>query len=105
MPFNYSLGARDIRNQLRRKGWTYELGGPDPMPGDLVFWWRGRPKGWQGHIGFVWKTENGILYTVEGNKGAFPARYNTFQYVLSQMPKVLGFAQIPEDFEQIADAA
>ncbi len=97
MPFKYSLGARNIRNQLKKKGWTYEDVTVEPLPGDIVFWWRGRPKGWQGHIGLVWMVENGILHTLEGNKGAFPARVNTFQYVLSRMPKVLGFAHIPDD--------
>ena len=95
MPFKYSLGARNIRNQLKKKDWTYEDVSVEPAPGDIVFWWRGRPKGWQGHIGLVWKVENGILYTLEGNKGTFPARVNTFQYVLSRVPKILGFAQIP----------
>ncbi len=94
MPFNYSLGARDIRNQFKRKGWTYELADEEPSPGDICFWWRGRPKGWQGHIGLVWKVEDGILYTLEGNKGRFPARVNIFDYVLSRVPKLLGFGRV-----------
>lgn len=96
MPFNYSLGARDIRNQFKRKGWTYEHGEKDPEPGDAVFWWRGRPEGWMGHIGLVRKLDNGILYTVEFNKGAFPAPVRGFEYVFSRMERVLGFGQVPD---------
>jgi hypothetical protein len=92
MPFKYSLGARDIRQQFKRKGWVVQA----PEPGDLVFWWRGRPDGWMGHIGFVWKLESGVLHTLEGNKGAFPSRVNTFDYIHSRMTRVLGFGRVLE---------
>lgn len=94
MPFHYSLGARDIRQQFARKGWAYEPGEKDPLPGDAVFWWRGRPDGWMGHIGFVVMRQNGILYTLEGNKGPFPAPVRTFSYVESRMEKILGFGRM-----------
>ena len=96
LPFRYSLGARDIREQFRRRGWTYQLeDGIEPAPGDIVVWWRGQPEGWMGHIGLVHHTEHGILYTVEGNKGGFPAPVRVFDYVVSRIDRLLGFGRVP----------
>lgn len=95
VPYRYSVGARDIRNQFKAKDWAFDAGQQDPEPGDIVVWWRGQPNGWQGHIGFVLKLEHGILYTVEGNKGNYPAPVKTFNYVLSRMDKLLGFGRAP----------
>ena len=96
MPFSYSVGARDIRNQLRNKGWEYKptLAAP-PQPGDIVTWWRGSQAGWQGHIGLVHSCADGVLTTIEGNRGAFPAKVGPFTYVLSRMERLLGFSRIP----------
>jgi hypothetical protein len=92
IPFRYSLGARDIRFQFKEKGWLLEEG-EVPEPGDIIVWWRGQPDGWKGHIGFVHHCENGIVYTIEGNKGAFPARVRGFDYVLSRVDRLLGFGR------------
>jgi len=95
-PFRYSLGARDIREQFRRRGWAYQLeDGKTPAPGDIVVWWRGQPEGWMGHIGLVHHSEHGILYTVEGNKGGFPAPVRVFDYVMSRIDRLLGFGRVP----------
>lgn len=96
MPFRYTAGARDLRNQCKRNGWTFDLRDHNPAPGDLAFWWRGRPEGWMGHAGMVAGFEHGILYTIEGNKGPFPAPLRTFSYVASRMEKLLGFARVQE---------
>ena len=93
IPFEYSLGARDIRTQFRRRGWAFDARDETPQPGDIVAWWRGQPDSWMGHIGFVLRVQDGILYTVEGNKGGFPAPVNTFDYVLSRMDRLLGFGR------------
>lgn len=94
MPFRYSLGARDIRNQFQRKGWAFDAGDRIPEPGDIVAWWRGQLQGWQGHIGLVHHVDDGILYTIEGNKGGFPAPVRVFDYVLSRMDRLLGFGRV-----------
>lgn len=96
-PFNYSLGARDIRSQFKSRGWAYDLGEDFPAPGDIVVWWRGQPEGWMGHIGLVHHLEDGVLWTIEGNKGSFPARVRTFPYVLSRVERLLGFGRVPDD--------
>ena len=46
------------------------------------------------HIGLVRKLEYGVLYTIEGNKGGFPAKVNQFDYVLSRMDNLLGFGRV-----------
>ena len=93
MPFSYSPGARAIRRQFKRKGWTFESpNGRQPKSGDLVVWWRGQFKGWQGHVGLVHQVRDGMLYTIEGNRGP---RVQGFSYVLSRMEKLLGFCHAP----------
>ncbi len=98
IPFRYSLGARDIRDQFRKKGWMYDLDETrQPEPGDIIVWWREQPSGWKGHIGLVHhRSEGGILYTIEGNKGGFPAPVRPFDYTLSHIDRLLGFGRVPE---------
>jgi len=92
MPFDYTLSARDLLNQFRRRGWAYDLAaGITPAPGDIVVWWRGQPSGWQGHAGLVYGCKDGMLYTIEGNR---TARVQGFSYVLSRMEKLLGFGRV-----------
>ncbi len=95
IPFNYSLGARDIREQFRQRGWTYDARDVAPEPGDIIVWWRGQPEGWQGHIGLVHHVADGILFTIEGNKGGFPAPVAVFDYVLGRIDRLLGFGRVP----------
>lgn len=96
MPFRYSVGAQSIRNKFKAKGWGFDAADTPPEPGDIVVWWRGTTRSWQGHIGLVHHCSDGILYTVEGNKGNFPAPVRQFDYVLDRMPKLLGFGRVPD---------
>jgi hypothetical protein len=92
---HYSLGARDIMKQMKNRDWTHKPGsGYNPLPGDLVFWWRVKLDGWQGHIGFVHQCQDGILYTIEGNKSP---RVQGFLYVLSRMERLLGFGHLQDN--------
>src|SRR5262245_7551306 len=44
IPFRYSVGARNIRDQFRERGWLIE---DAPLePGDIIVWWRGQSDGW-----------------------------------------------------------
>lgn len=97
IPFRYSLGARNIRNQFKSRGWAYDVSTDlQPEPGDIIVWWRGQQEGWKGHIGLVHSlSEGGILYTIEGNKGGFPAPVKAFDYVLSRIDRLLGFGRVP----------
>ena len=76
------LTAMNCRNQ--EKSYT-------PKPGDVVVWWRVSLAGWSGHAGLVHHSDNGILYTIEGNRSDKVAG---FDYVLSAMDKLLGFGEV-----------
>lgn len=97
IPFRYSLGARDIRSQFRQKGWLYDANENNtPEPGDIIVWWRDQPDSWKGHIGLVHHySPGGILYTIEGNKGGFPAPVRPFDYVFGSIDRLLGFGRVP----------
>ncbi len=93
MPFRYTVGARDLLSQCKRKGWAHLPGeGYEPQPGDVVVWWRVRAAGWQGHAGLVHHTAHGLLYTIEGNR---TARVAGFDYILADMDRLLGYAHVP----------
>lgn len=94
MPFNYTGGAQNVYKQLKKKGCAYDADSDNPpQPGDVCVWWRGDVKSWKGHVGIVWGYQNGIVYILEGNVGRFPARVRIFDYVLSRMNKLIGFAR------------
>ncbi|MCO4294462.1 CHAP domain-containing protein [Solitalea sp. MAHUQ-68] len=91
MPFKYTSGARNIYNQFKQKGWTFDGSGPQLEPGDIVSWWRvSMPSGF-GHIGIVHHFEDGFIYTIEGNKAANVAG---FSYVKTRMDKLLGYGRV-----------
>lgn len=94
MPFNYTVGARELLNQFQQKKWNYlRSDNVTPEPGDIVVWWRGKPKGWQGHVGFVHHFHHETLYTIEGNR---TSKVDGFTYNFKNMKKLLGFGRVPE---------
>jgi hypothetical protein len=97
MPFKYSGGAQNVLKQFQAKGWGYKISDMDPKPGDIVVWKRGSAS-WMGHIGIVTDYRDGILYTIEGNRGRYPSMVSEYSYVLSSMESLFGFGRIPKDF-------
>jgi len=94
IPFQYSVSARDLFNQLKSRSWSYNReSGITPEPGDIVVWWRGAPDGWQGHTGIVHHFSNGCLYTIEGNR---TLKVEGFTYRLNTMRKLLGLGRVPD---------
>ncbi|HEU5453063.1 MAG TPA: peptidoglycan-binding protein [Terriglobales bacterium] len=94
MPFAYCPGARKLLQEFKDKGWAHAPGDSyQPLPGDLVFWWRVRADGWQGHVGFVYQLLDGRLYTVEGNK---TPNVQGFSYVFTRMSQLLGYGHVPD---------
>ncbi|HKZ66365.1 MAG TPA: peptidoglycan-binding protein [Chitinophagaceae bacterium] len=91
MPFKYSAGARNIYNQLKQKGVVYDATKTQPLPGDIVTWWRVSMASGFGHIAIVHHYKDGFLYTLEGNKAANVAG---FSYVKTRMDKLLGYGRI-----------
>ncbi|POY37285.1 peptidoglycan-binding protein [Solitalea longa] len=91
MPFKYTAGARNIFNQFKQKGWSFDGNGHQLEPGDIVAWWRVSMPSGLGHIGIVHHFEDGFIYTLEGNKAANVAG---FSYVKTRMDKVLGYGRV-----------
>jgi hypothetical protein len=94
MPFPYTVGARRILTEFKKRDWAHEpQSGYEPQPGDVVVWWREKLAGWQGHVGLVHQLRDGMLYTIEGNRSP---RVQGFSYVFSRMEKLLGFGHVPD---------
>lgn len=93
MAFAYAPGARTLLAEFKRNGWSNAPGSAyQPVPGDIVVWWRVSLAGWLGHTGLVHSVRDGMLYTIEGNRSP---RVQGFSYVLSRMDKLLGFGHVP----------
>lgn len=61
----YSIpdGPQTARNWLR-VGKAVE----DPIPGDVVVYWRDDPQSWKGHVGFFISQNDGHIFTLGGNQ-------------------------------------
>jgi hypothetical protein len=93
MAFACTPGARTLLAEFKQQNRTPASGsGYVPVPGDIVVWWRVSLAGWQGHTGLVHSVQDGMLYTIEGNRSP---RVQGFSYVLSRMDKLLGFGHVP----------
>jgi hypothetical protein len=96
MPYKATAGARETLKRFKDKGWTYTASvNSPPEPGDILVFWRGSKTGWMGHIGIVESYDNGIVTTIEGNKGPFPSKVRRFKYTLGQIDKLLGWGRVP----------
>ncbi len=94
MPFRYQVSARGLFNQFKVKNWSYKReNGTTSEPGDIVFWWRGSPGGWQGHTGIVHHFQDGVLFTIEGNR---ISKVAGFSYKMNPMSRLLGFGRVPD---------
>jgi hypothetical protein len=72
LPCARSLGAKKMGKNIAGAGSKFM----DPLlakPGDFIVWHRGT-LGWQGHIGVVEKVVDGLVHTIEGNVGKYPAK-------------------------------
>lgn len=93
MPFAYTPSARRLLSEFKQLGWASAPGSDyRPQPGDVVVWWRVSLAGWQGHTGLVHSVQDGMLYTIEGNRSP---RVQGFSYVLSRVDKLLGYGHVP----------
>lgn len=94
-PFQYHVSARALFNDCKKLGYLLTAD-DEPEQGDIIFWWRGSPDSWQGHVGFVVAQDGKSLWTLEGNRNS---KVDCFQYSViddSEMDKILGYARIPD---------
>lgn len=89
--FGYLVGAQALHNRMKRLGHAYSasLSNP-PQAGDIIAWRRVDPadpvdSAWKGHIGIVHSFADGILWTVEGNRGPYPSVVKAFRYSWSSL--------------------
>lgn len=92
-PISHQGGARRVLRELEGAGCLLSAD-ETPRAGDIVGWWRGAPDGWQGHVGIVTDCADGVLWTVEGNRGGFPAPVRQFSYVLERERRLIGFGRL-----------
>jgi hypothetical protein len=94
MPYQATAGARDTLAKFKAKGWGFNASvNNPPAAGDIIVWYRGPRNGWMGHIGIVSDYRDGIVYTIEGNRGPYPSKVSAFSYTLGQIDKLLGFGR------------
>lgn len=93
-PYQPTAGARKTLARFKAKGWDFaaSVNNP-PAAGDIIVWYRGPRNGWMGHIGIVSDYRDGIVYTIEGNRGPYPSKVSAFSYTLGQIDKLLGFGR------------
>jgi hypothetical protein len=89
LPFERSGGAKQLFRNITSTGEVVSKA----LPGDVVLWDRGEPGSWQGHIGIVEHVEGGLLHTLEGNVGAFPARVRRMTHDLKVQTRLEGFGR------------
>lgn len=92
-PFAYTPGARALLSRFKQHGWASPRGSDYlPQSGDVVVGWRVNLAGWQGHAGPVHSVQDGMLYTLEGNRSP---RVQGFSHVQSRLDKLLGYGHLP----------
>ena len=64
-------------------GWGHKVS--NPKPGDLVVFWRGKKDGWQGHVGFVVRTDKTHVWCLGGNQS------NSVNVTKYSKDRVLGY--------------
>lgn len=80
-------GAARLFNGLAKAGWRFDE--PNEVtPGDIVLW---RRKGGH-HIAIITKQDDGIVHTLEGNVGRYPARVKPLAHDVTKEPHFVGFA-------------
>jgi len=84
--FKYELGARNLLKQ----GTLVK----EPIPGDLIVFWRESKNGWKGHAGIIDTVTKDRIVSIEGNKGSYPSRVVRHEYKRSELSNLLGFVRI-----------
>lgn len=92
-PFKKSAGAKAVVKNMAKVG-SFFTNPKLAQPGDLIAWHRGLPGAWTGHVGMVESVdEDGLVHTVEGNVGKFPAKVKRLIHDVSR-ERLYGFATL-----------
>ena len=82
----YTLSAKNYWNDFKDNRVS------NPRPGDIICFNRGT-SGRLGHVGIVETVKGGIITTIEGNVGKYPAKVKRLTYKVNHIPNLLGFVR------------
>jgi CHAP domain len=108
-PLGNANNSRDLYEESAKKGWTLTDLNQGLLPGDLVVWKHVQlcetsPNIWGGHVGIVWHVDDGVITTLEGNRGSYPSlvrpyRHNSFDLchppTTGQLKADIGVIRVP----------
>lgn len=87
------VGAKALAKNMGAQGKLFK----DPhfaRPGDLICWNRRVGLLNKGHIALVEYVDDGIVHTIEGNVGKFPAKVKRLTHAVDREPNFLTFATL-----------
>lgn len=87
LPVAPSRSAKQLFNRFKAAGRITA----DPVPGDLIFFWRESPTSWKGHVGIVESVTTTTITTIEGNVSD---RVTRRTYPRQAVPRLLGFGTV-----------
>ncbi len=92
-PVHRTPGAKRLYRRVGKAGAFIPTSAVEA--GDLVCWHRGKDGSGKGHIGIVEAVLNpGVIQTIEGNVGAFPAKVRFLKHDVTH-ERLVGFARLP----------
>jgi hypothetical protein len=83
---------RHVAKRLHQLVARYGEAVTTPQPGDLMTLDRGKVGSWQGHSIIVEEVRDGVVHTIEGNVGTFPAKVRRFRHDITH-ERLEGFAR------------
>ena len=94
MPFQRTGGAKALYRRVGKAGRFVQA--PDIQPGDVIAWDRGTPGDWRGHVGIVerYEADTGLLHTIEGNVGRYPAKVRRRVHDMGNPDRLEGISRI-----------
>ena len=96
LPFRRSGSAKRLaKNVAKASGVSIMKKDTTPLPGDLIVFHRGSPLSWKGHIGIVECVQGGMVHTIEGNVGAYPAKVRRHAHDIEASDRFWCFVRLP----------
>jgi uncharacterized protein (TIGR02594 family) len=85
----WKAGLSHTGSPAARSFENYSSSTPNPEPGDIVVFWRGKRSGWKGHVGvFIGFASDGGVFCLGGNQG------NKVSIVKYKTEKILSFRSV-----------
>jgi len=98
LPFKRTGGAKLLGKRAAKAG--IKVAVEDIQPGDILWWDRGKRGDWKGHIEIAATAidpATGVVHTVAGNTGRFPAKVRYRTHDLLHDDRFEGAARLPDE--------